>query len=122
MLLGYVAAAALIAWGTAHLAPKRAVAASFGEITPDNHRILVMEWIAEGITHISFGILIVLITALEGVHNPATELVYRVLAGALLVLAALTTATGSRTAVVWFRVCPFVLSGAAALLVVASLD
>jgi hypothetical protein len=32
----------------------------------------------------------------------------------------LTAATGSRTAVIWFKVCPFVLSSAAALLVVAS--
>ena len=110
----------LIGWGTAHLAPTRAVAASFGEITPDNRQILIMEWIAEGITHISLGTLIVLITAIEGVSNPATQLVYRVVAAVLLALAALTAATGSRTAVIWFRICPFVLSGAAAFLIVAS--
>jgi hypothetical protein len=120
-LLAYLASAVLIGWGTAHLAPTRAVAASFGEITRDNRRILVMEWIAEGVTHISLGILIVLITAIEGVADPATQLVFRIVAAVLLVLVALTAATGSRTPVVWFRVCPFVLSGAAALLVVASI-
>ena len=119
-VLGYLASAVLIGWGTAHLAPTRAVAASFGEITPDNRRILIMEWIAEGITHISLGTLIILITAIEGVSNPATQLVYRVVAAVLLALAALTAATGSRTPVIWFRICPFVLSGVAALLIVAS--
>jgi hypothetical protein len=118
--LGYLAAGVLIGWGTSHLAPTRAVALSFGEITPDNRRILIMEWVAEGITHIVLGALIVLITAIEGLGNPATPLVYRVVAAALVVIAGLTAATGSRTPVIWFKVCPFVLSGAAALLVVAS--
>jgi len=119
-LTAYVASALLIGWGAAHLAPTRAVAASFGEITPDNRRILIMEWVAEGVTHISLGVLIILITAVEGAGDPATQLADRFVAAVLLVLAALTAATGSRTPVVWFRICPFVLSGAAALLVLAS--
>ena len=36
-------------------------------------------------------------------------------------LAGLTAVTGARTPVIWFRVCPFVLTGAALLLVLASL-
>jgi hypothetical protein len=36
-------------------------------------------------------------------------------------LAALTTLTGARTPVVWFKICPVLLTGAAALLVIASL-
>ena len=75
---------------------------------------------AEGITHISLGVLIVLITAIEGDGDPATRLVYRVVAAVLVTLAALTAATGSRTPIVWFRNCPFVLTGAATLLAVAS--
>jgi len=120
--LAYLASAVLIGWGIAHLAPTRAVAASFGEITRNNRLILVMEWTAEGVTHISLGVLIVLITRIEGAGTAATELVYGIVAAVLLVLAALTAATGSRTPVVWFRICPFVLSGAAALLVIASVD
>ena len=119
--LGYLASAILIGWGTAHLAPTRAVTTSFGDITRDNRRILTMEWIAEGITHISLGTLIVLTTAIDGVGDPATHLAYRFVAAVLLLLAALTALTGSRTPVAWFRVCPFVLSAAAALLVVASI-
>jgi hypothetical protein len=48
VLGGYLASGVLIGWGAAHLAPTRAVALSFGDITPDNRRILIMEWIAEG--------------------------------------------------------------------------
>jgi hypothetical protein len=47
---------------------------------------------------------------------------YRVAAGVLVALALLATGTGARTTVIWFRVCPFVLSAAATLLVVGSLS
>jgi hypothetical protein len=119
-LLAYAAAAVLIAWGAAHLAPTRAVADGFGGISTENRRILVMEWIAEGIMHISIGMLVVLITASEGSGDTASHLVYRVAAAILVVLAALTAATGARTPIVWFRICPFVLTGAAVLLLLAS--
>jgi hypothetical protein len=79
-----------------------------------------MEWIAEGITHISIAVLVILMTAVEGPDDSASQLVYRVAAVVLVVLAALTTLTGARTPVVWFRVCPFVLTGSAALLLLAS--
>jgi len=62
-VLGYVASVMLIAWGCAHLIPTRAVAASFGGISLDNRRILVMERTAEGITHISIGALVAITTA-----------------------------------------------------------
>jgi hypothetical protein len=120
-LPAYVASATLITWGTAHLAPTRAVVASFGAISVDNRRILVMEWMAEGITHIAIGVLVILATAIEGVGDATTKLIYIVSAAVLLTLAGLTAATGSRTQVIWFRVCPFVLTAAGALLVAASL-
>jgi hypothetical protein len=71
-LLAYVASAILIAWGSTHLAPTRTVAASLGAISTHNRRILVMEWIAEGITHISIGVLVILATAIEGAGDPTT--------------------------------------------------
>jgi hypothetical protein len=120
-LLAYVASAILIAWGTAHLAPTRDVVASFGAISVDNRRILVMEWMAEGITHISIGVLVILATAIDGPADATTQLIYIVSAGVLVALAVLTAVTGSRTPVIWFRVCPFVLTAAGALLVAASL-
>ncbi len=91
-LLAYLGSAVLIAWGAAHLMPTSAVADSFGSISVDNRRIFVMKWIAEGITHISIGVLVILITAIEGAAEPASHLVYRVSAAILIVLAALTAA------------------------------
>ena len=120
-VLAYVGSVVLVAWGAAHLMPTRTVANSFGAISIDNRRILVMEWIAEGITHISIGALVILITAIEGPTEPASHLVYRVSAAILIALAALTAVTGARTPTVWFRVCPFLLSGVAILYVLASL-
>jgi len=120
-LLAYVASAILIACGSAYLAPTRTVAASFGAISADSRRMLIMEWMAEGITHISIGLLVILATAIAGAGDPTTQLVYVVSAGILVVLAGLTAGTGARTPVIWFRVCPFVLTSSAALLVLARL-
>jgi hypothetical protein len=50
----------------------------------------------------------------------AADLVYRVAAGLLAALALLTGLTGARTSVVWFKVCPVVLTASATLLAVAS--
>jgi hypothetical protein len=65
-------------------------------------------------------LLVISLAMAEGSGSSAAQLVYRVVAAALVGLAGLTALTGSRTPVVWFKVCPFVLSGAAALLVGAS--
>ena len=119
-VLVYVGGAALAAWGVAHLAPTRAVADSFGPIATDSRRILVMEWVAEGLAHVSLGVLVILVAALEGSGGSTAHLVYRVVAGALVALAALTAVTGARTPVVWFKVCPFVLTGVATLLLCRS--
>jgi len=46
--------------------------------------------------------------------------VYGTAAALLIALAALTTLTGARTPVIWFKICPVLLSIAAALLLAAS--
>lgn len=46
--------------------------------------------------------------------------VYRLVAGILVALAALTAATGARTAVIWFKICPALLTGSAVLHLAAS--
>jgi len=79
-----------------------------------------MEWVAEGLAHVSVGGLVVLRVALEDSADPATRLVYRVLAGVLVALAVLTSFTGAHTPVIWFMACPFILTGAAALLLAGS--
>ncbi|HEY4976950.1 MAG TPA: hypothetical protein VII05_06350 [Gaiellaceae bacterium] len=118
-ILIYVGGAALIVWGIAHLAPTRQIVSSFEPISTDNRRILTMEWIAEGLVHISIGAIAIFVAAF-GDSGATADLIYRCFAGVLLAIAALTTFTGARTPVIWFKICPFLLSGVAALLLARS--
>lgn len=118
-VLAIVAGAMLVLWGAGHLVPTRSVADSFGTISLDNRRILVMEWVAEGFAHVFVGVLVILVTLVAGISARGVHTVYAASAAILVVLAALTAATGARTPVVWFRVCPVVLTTAAALLLAA---
>lgn len=68
-----------------------------------------------------WGTAAVIIAATAG--GPASgpgDWVYRAAAGRLIALAALTMLTGTRTPVIWFKICPVLLSVTAALLVAAS--
>ncbi len=64
---------------------------------------------------------IVTVTVVGGAEAHSSQWVYRVAAGLLIALAVLTGLTGARTGVIWFKICPILLTGSAVLLVVASL-
>ncbi len=83
--------------------------------------MLVLEWMAEGFTHIFVGALVILITALGKDGDSGTRVVYRAAAAFLLLLVGLTAVTGARTAVIWYRICVVVLTSVAVLLLAASL-
>lgn len=117
-VLAYIAAGIVGLWGLSHAIPTRAVVAGFGEISADNRRVLVQEWLAEAVTMWSFAALVIVVTVAGG-GSSAADWTYRVTAGALLVLAVLTALTGARTPVVWFKICPVLLTGSAVLLLVA---
>lgn len=118
-VLAYVAAAAVALWGISHVVPTRKVVAGFAPITADNRRVLIQEWLVEAFAMWGIATLVVVVTALEG-GATMRDWVYRVLAGLLLALAALTAATGARTPVIWFKICPVLLSASAVLLLIAS--
>jgi hypothetical protein len=65
--------------------------------------------------------LVTVVTAIAG-GTAAAAWSDRIAAGALLVLAVLTSLTWARTPVIWFRICPVLLGGPAALLLLASSD
>jgi hypothetical protein len=119
-LLAYLAAAITGLWGVAHAVPTAQVVAGFGPIGADNRRVLVQEWLAEAVTMWGLAALVVVVTA-TGSGTGVADWAYRVCAGILLVLAVLTGLTGARTPVVWFKICPALLSASAGLLVAASL-
>ncbi len=63
---------------------------------------------------------VVVATAVGGSDVGVSVWVYRAVAVLLVALAVLTGLTGARTRVVWFKVCPVLLTGSAVLLLVAS--
>ncbi|MFP8963791.1 hypothetical protein ACLIYP_25050 [Streptomyces nanhaiensis] len=119
-VLAYTAAGLVGLWGVSHAVPTRSVVAGFGEISADNRRVLVQEWLAEAVTMWSLAALVVVVTVVGGGTSTA-DWVYRVTAGSLLVLAALTALTGARTGVIWFKICPVLLTTSAVLLLIAGL-
>ena len=117
----YVAAALVGLWGVAHVVPTRQVVRGFAPISRDNRRVLTQEWLAEAFTMWGIAALLVIATALAS-NASVTAWVYRCSAGLLLALAILTALTGARTPVIWFRICPVVLTSSALLLLIAGLS
>jgi len=119
-ILVYIAAGLVFARGVAHAAPTRQVLVGFEPVSVDNRRVILQEWLAEAFSMWGIAALVVVATAVGGAHADASVWVDRVAAGLLEALAVLTALTGARTPVVWFKVCPALLTGSAILLVVAT--
>ncbi len=119
--LAYVAATLVTLWGVAHAVPTRQVLMGFEPISVDNRRIILQEWLAEALTMWGIAAVVVSVTAAAGSGALASHWAYRASAVLLLALAVLTAMTGARTPVIWFKVCPVLLTVAAILLVSASL-
>ncbi len=107
----YIAAAMLAFWGVAHLVPTKNVVAGFGGISPDNRRIITMEWIVEGVALLSLAAFVAATTATQPVSA-----VYAVAIGTLLVLAVVSLLTGFRVAMLPFKLCPVIFTVAALLI------
>jgi hypothetical protein len=116
----YVGSAIIIIWGIAHLIPTKQIIKGFGEISADNKKILAMEVISEGLTLIFLGVLPILITTCGDAQSLTAHIVYYAEAGMLLVMALVTLLTGSRTPVIWYKLCPAVKVITAAFFVLGS--
>jgi hypothetical protein len=104
----YIGSAIIILWGIAHLIPTRQILKGFGDISGDNKKILTMELISEGLTLIFLGVLPMLIILYGDTQSQTAHIVFYAEAGMLLVMAAVTTFTGARTPVFWYKLCPAV--------------
>ena len=78
-----------------------------------------MEWVAKAMALCFAGVLVLLLAAL-GPAGRVAVIVWRACAGMVVAMALLTAATGARTSMPVFRVCPLVKTAAAALLLAAS--
>jgi hypothetical protein len=119
-MLAYIAGSVVAVWGVAHAAPTGSVLAGFAPITTDNRRIVLQEWLAEAFTMWGLAAMVIVATAVGGADSDIRVWVYRVAAGLLAALGVLTALTGARTPVIWFKICPVLLVGSAALLLAAS--
>lgn len=119
-ILVYLGSMLVMFWGVGHLIPTRDVVKGFGDLSKDNRNIITMEWVAEGITFLFIGLLVILITLFEGADDSASQLVYRVSAGALLAMAGLAATTGANVDFAPFKMCPFVLVTVAGLYLAGS--
>ena len=116
----YLGGALTILWGMAHLYPTKKVVHSFGRITRDNQLILTMEWIAEAILLIFGGVLVIVMTARFGAGDAATQTTATATAAMLLVLSAVSAATGGRVDFIMYRLCTPIFALSATLILVGA--
>ena len=116
----YVAAGMVFLWGVSHIIPTKQVVAGFGDIGHDNRHIITMEWVAEGLSFIFLGALIAIVTWSGAAPEAAENLIYRITTGFLLAIGIWTALTGARTKIIWFRMCPVVMTISSGLLISAS--
>lgn len=104
----YAGSIIITLWGIAHIIPTKIAVNGFGQISPDNKRIITMEWIAEGLTLCFIGLLVLFVTISGGHQNHVAVGVYRISAVMLVVMAVLTAITGARTSIKPIKICPFI--------------
>jgi hypothetical protein len=118
-IVAYVAAAIVFAWGVSHAIPTRNVVAGFSDTSADNRLVITQEWLAEAMTMWFIAALVVIATAIDA-EDSVTRWVYRSSAVMLIAIGALTAVTGARTPVIFFKICPVLLTSVATLLLIAS--
>jgi hypothetical protein len=105
----YIGSAIIIIWGIAHIVPVRSVVKGFGSISTDNKRIITMEWIAEGLTLIFIGGLVLRAAPQAGYNGEGVARWVVVLSAVmLLIMAVITQLTGARTKILAIKICPWV--------------
>jgi len=115
----YIGSLIILGWGAAHLFPTAAVVKGFGDISADNRRIIIMEWITEGITLIFVGILVAVVTCLDR-HSLVSHTVYWLSFGLLNTLSILSLFTGFNNSFIAFKLCPFIFTGSSLLILYGS--
>ena len=114
-LVTYLGSMTVLVWGVAHLFPTRNVVAGFGEISLDNRQILAMEWITEGVALIYAGVAVGLVTWIDPA-SAVSMAVYWASSGFLTALAIVSAFTGFRVSFLPFKLCPFIFTGSAILI------
>ena len=120
LILLYLGSGLTVIWGIAHLFPTKSVVQGFGEIGIDNKRIITMEWIIEGLSLIFIGVLVATVTIIDP-SNVVSTAVYFISVIMLLVMALLSLFTGFKISFLPFKLCPFIFTTSAVLIVIGGL-
>jgi hypothetical protein len=115
-----VSSGVLAFWGVAHLFVTASICRSFGEITEDNRRILVMEWIAEGLCLLLLAAVICAATTVDP-NAAVSRVIYIISVVALNILSVVSLLTGFRVPYLPFKLCPFIFTGASVLILVGGI-
>jgi len=106
-ILLYSGSSIIVVWGVAHIAiPTKGIIGSFGPISADSKRILLMEWVMEGLALSFIGLLVIFITAFGEIENPTSVIVLRGSAIMLVTMAVVSLFTGARTRLIPMKLCP----------------
>ena len=117
----YIGSGIITLWGIAHIAPTKSVVEDFGSISKDKKRIIIMEWVAEGLTLCYIGALGMLITILGESQHQISIIVYRASAVMLIIMAGWTLFTGAKTSIVPIKICPIIKTVVAILFLLGSI-
>ena len=117
--LSYAASLILFGWGVAHLFPTRTVVRGFGEISEDNKRTIIMEWITEGIALVFIAFVVAATTYLDGA-SILSKVVYLGTVVVLNILSVVSLFTAFRNSFIAFKLCPFIFTGSSILIAVGS--
>ena len=120
IILLFLGAGLTVIWGISHLIPTRNVVAGFGDIGHDNRQIITMEWIVEGVSLILVGALVAVVTFIDP-KAAVSKAVYIVSTIGLLTLALVSLFTGFKVRFLPFKLCPFILTISAVLVISGAL-
>ena len=119
LVLLYLGAALTALWGVAHLFPTSSVVKGFGAISTDNQHIITMEWIVEGVSLIFIGTLVAFVTFTDPL-SAVSKIVFLLSAILLIVLAIISLFTGFKVNFLPFKLCPFIFTASALLILIGT--
>ena len=108
-ILLYIGAVLPLFWGIAHLFPTNSVVKGFGNISPNNKRIITMEWIVEGVALIFIGAVIAGVTYID-YTSVVSKLVYTISFVFLNILSGVSLMTGFKIHSIPFKLCPIIFT------------
>jgi hypothetical protein len=118
-VLLYLGSSFLFFWGAAHLFPTRSVVKGFGDISPDNKRIIAMEWIIEGLALMFIAAVVASVTYFD-YASAISRTVYWLSFVMLNTLSGVSLLTGFKVNFLPYKLCPVIFTTASVLIVTGS--